>query len=50
MRAAPKVTPPILLCWPMMSGVDVSCTTVEAESSTNICWQLEGQSGRMTSS
>jgi len=32
-RAAPKVMPPILSCWPMTSEVDVDGMTVEAEPS-----------------
>ena len=31
MRAAMKVMPPILLCWPRMSEVDVCGTAVEVE-------------------
>ena len=31
MRAAPKVTPPILLCWRKMSEADGSGMAVEAE-------------------
>ena len=36
MRAAPKVMPPILLCWPMMSEADddrVEVVSVEVEPS-----------------
>ena len=33
MRAAPKVMPPILLCWPMTSEVDVGGMAVEVEPS-----------------
>ena len=32
-RAAPKVMPPILLCWPMMAEADVGCMAVEVELS-----------------
>jgi len=31
MRAAPKVMPPVLLCWPTMLEVDVGDMAVEAE-------------------
>ena len=31
MRTAPKVMPPILLCWPMKSETDVGGTAVEAK-------------------
>ena len=30
-RASLKVTPPMLLCWPMMSGTEVIGTAVEIE-------------------
>lgn len=33
MRAAPKITPPILFCWPTMSDMDVSGLAIEAEPS-----------------
>ena len=33
MRAAPKVMPPVLLCWPTMSESDGGGTAVEAEPS-----------------
>lgn len=33
-RAAPKVIPPIFICWFTMSDVDVGGTEVEAEPST----------------
>ena len=33
MRAALKVMPPILLCWPMMSEADVGGMAVEVEPS-----------------
>ena len=33
MRAAPKVKPPILLCWPTTSEADAGDITVEAEPS-----------------
>lgn len=36
MNAAVKVMPPNLLCWPTMSEVGASGTTVEVESSSNI--------------
>ena len=36
MRAVLKVMPPILLCWPTTSDVDVGGMAVEAEASTNI--------------
>ncbi len=36
MRAALKVMPPILLCWPMMSEVDVGGMAVEVEPSPSI--------------
>jgi len=32
-NAALKVTPPILLCWPTMSEVDVGCIAVEGKPS-----------------
>ena len=35
MRAALKVMPPVLLCWPMMSEADVGGMAVEVETS----WQ-----------
>jgi len=33
MRAAPKVVPPVLFCWPTMSEIDDSGMAAEAESS-----------------
>ena len=33
MRTAPKIIPPILLCWPMTSEVNVGGVAVEAEPS-----------------
>ena len=33
MKAAPKVMPPILWCWPPTSQVDISATAVEVEPS-----------------
>ena len=33
MRTAPKVMPPILLCWPTTSEADVGGTAIEAEPS-----------------
>ena len=32
-RSIPKVMPPILLCWPMMSEADIGGMAVEVESS-----------------
>jgi len=34
-KAAPKVMPPVLLCWPTTSEVDVGCMAVEVEPSHN---------------
>ena len=61
-RAPLKVMPPIILCWPTMSGVDVGGMVIEVPFyflylSTNIplhfvaMWQMsaEGQSDKMTS-
>jgi len=36
MSAALKVMPPILLCWPTTSEVDVGGTAVEVDLPTNI--------------
>lgn len=33
MKAVLKVIPPILLCWPMMSEVDVCGMSIEVEAS-----------------
>lgn len=33
MRAAPEVKPPILLCWPVTSEVDVGNMAIEVEYS-----------------
>ena len=33
MRAAPKVMPPIVFCWPMTSEADVGAMAVEVEPS-----------------
>ena len=48
--AAPKVTTPVLLCWPMTSGADVSGTAVEVEplhqcSITFYCCATNGSRG-----
>ena len=32
-RAAPKIMPPILLCWPAMTEADIGGMAVEAEPS-----------------
>ena len=50
MRAAPKVTPPISLHWPTMSGVGVGGTAVEVEPShqysiTPYCCETDGSKG-----
>jgi len=51
-RAAPKVMPPILSCWPMTSEVHVDGMTVEAEpshwySSTFYCHVTDGSRGAL---
>ena len=51
-RSALKVTPPILLCWPMTSEVSVSGLAVEVEPSCQYsvtCCCCEGQSDTITS-
>ena len=35
-RTAPKVMPPILLCWPITSEADVGGMSVEVEPSCNL--------------
>jgi len=50
MRAAPKVMPVLLLCWPMMSEADVGGTAVEVELShqysiTPCCCMTDGSRG-----
>ena len=50
MRAAPKVTPSILLCWPTVSEVDVGGMAVDAEPShqysiTFCCHVADGSRG-----
>ena len=50
MRAALRVMPSILLCWLLMSEVDVGGTTVETEpfhqnSITFCCWMTDGSRG-----
>ena len=50
MRAAPKVMPPVLLCWPMTSQVNVGGMAVEVESSCQYlvmlhCCVTDGSSG-----
>ena len=52
-RAAPKVTPPILLCWPTMSEADVSCMAVDAEhynqySITFCCHAIDNSRGAVS--
>ena len=54
MRAAPKVMPPILSCWPMMSEMDVGGMAVEVEPVyqypvTFCAMAAEGQSDKVTS-
>lgn len=57
MRAAPKVIPPMLLCWPMSSEEDVGGMAIKAEPSqlypiTCCCHmtdRAEQQSDRMVS-
>ena len=49
-RAALKVMPPILLCWPMTSEVEAGTTAVEVESScqysvTFWCYVTDGSRG-----
>ena len=50
MRAALKVMPPVLLCWPMMSEADVGGMAVEDQPShqnclTVCCHVTDGSSG-----
>ena len=40
MRAAPKVMPPMLRCWPTTSEVDVGGMAVEVEPSRQSCYVL----------
>ena len=57
MRAVPKVTPSILLCWPMTSEADTGGMVVVLDPSHQYCltfWcaqqmAAEGQSDKMTS-
>jgi len=57
MRAAPKVIPPVLLCWPATSEAVVGGMEEEVEPSQNIllcfvaAWQMaaQGQAGKMAS-
>ena len=57
MRDAPKAVPPILLCWPTMSEVDIGCMAVEVEPSHHLPLHsvavqqtsAEGQSDKMRS-
>jgi len=46
--AVPKVNPPVLLCWRMLSEADVGGTAVGAEPSHQHS-ATEGQSGKMGS-
>jgi len=53
-RAALKMMPPILLCWPTTSEADASGMSVEAETSyqysiTFCCQAAEGQSVKTVS-
>jgi len=49
-RDAPKIMPPILLWWPVVSEADGGGMTVDVELSVSM-WQMaaEGQSEKMTS-
>lgn len=37
MKAAPKVVPPILFCWPVTSEADGGCMAIESEPSCYYC-------------
>ena len=47
--SVPKVMPPILLCWPMVSEVDVGGMAVEGEPFDQYCITAGGQSNTVTS-
>ena len=50
MRAAPKVMPPILLCWPVSSDADVGDIAVEVQPfpqySITFCCHVMGAEGQ----
>jgi len=55
MRAAPKVMPPMLSCWPTTSEADVGSMVVEAELSHQYsvafcCHVTDGSRGALTES
>ena len=57
MKAALKVMPPVLLCWPILLEMDVGGTAVEVEPSCqysiaffyHATWQKRRQSDKMVS-